>query len=216
MCKKCLNLEFQHQLQDLVVAAKHHPARSLERKKQLTQVIRLIYPLIKRDYNPDDAEVVQDALFFLVKNLDKFDPGRGCILTWLNPRLFFGRRDAYLAKINQQRHETRLDAALVDEENGWTKGVPEVASRNYGSLEMLDRVLAWAQTDPNGTLRQTHLEGHPEINAQLLILLRLPLPETPWKEIAAKFGKSISALNSFYQRKCLPLLREFGSSEDWL
>jgi hypothetical protein len=216
MCKKCLNLEFQHHLQDLVTAAKHHPAGSLERNKQLTKVIRQIYPLIKRDHNPDDADVVQNILFFLVKNLDNFDPGRGCLLTWLGSRLFFGRRDLDLAKINQQRHETRLDAALVDDENGWLKGVPEVPSRNYGSLEMLDRVHAWVQTDPKGILRQTHLENHPEINAQVLILLRLPLPETPWKEIAAKFGKPISTLNAFYQRKCIPLLREFGSAEDLL
>jgi hypothetical protein len=215
MCKKCLNREFQHQLQDLVVAAQQHPAGSLDRNKQLTKVIRQIYPLMKREHNSEDADVMQNILFFLVKNLDKFDPSRGCLLTWLGSRLFFAWRDVYLAKINQQHHETPLDIALVDGENGW-QGVPELASRNYGSLETLELVYAWVQTDPNGILHQTHLEGHPEINAQVILLLRLPLSEKPWKEIAAKFDKPIPTLHSFYKRKCLPCLREFGQTEGLL
>ena len=73
----------------------------------------------------------------------------------------------------------------------------------------------WVKTDPDGELQKVHIEGHPEVNCQVLLLKRLP-PETPWKALAAEFGLSVGSLSSFYARKCLPRLRAFGQSEGYL
>jgi hypothetical protein len=48
----------------------------------------------------------------------------------------------------------------------------------------------------------------------VLILRRLP-PETPWKVLSEEFDIPSSTLSSFYQRQCLPRLREFGKSEGY-
>jgi DNA-directed RNA polymerase specialized sigma24 family protein len=216
MCQKCLNLDFQNTLQELICSAKLYPLGSLKRNKILTQIIRKIYPLLRQPNNPSDADLMQIICFFLVKNLDKFDPNRGCLLTWLNSNLFFRRIDIYHAKLTQHRREIAIDSTLADDKSCWSTVIPDIPSREYGSLEILDRTLKWIQLDSTGMLRQTHLDGHPEINAQVLILLRLPSTEMPWREIAAKFSKPLSTLNVFYSRKCLPLLREFGKSEGFL
>jgi hypothetical protein len=64
-------------------------------------------------------------------------------------------------------------------------------------------------------LCRTHIAGRPEVNAQVLILRRLP-PEASWKELSAEFNLPISTLSSFYQRQCIPRLRKFGESEGYL
>ncbi len=78
---------------------------------------------------------------------------------------------------------------------------------------MLPTVKQWVET--NDELRRIHIHGHPEVNCQVLILRRLP-PETNWKTLAREFNISVSTLSSFYQRKCLPLLRKFGESQGYL
>ncbi len=83
---------------------------------------------------------------------------------------------------------------------------------------MLEEVRHWAQTDEDGELRTTIFRGRPEINAQVLILQRLP-PDTPWDTIAAEFQLTPAEaedLRMFYSSKCLPLLRKFGLQQRYL
>jgi hypothetical protein len=46
-------------------------------------------------------------------------------------------------------------------------------------------------------------------------LRRLP-PETSWEKLSQELGIPISSLSTFYQRKCLPKLRNFGESEGYV
>ncbi len=80
---------------------------------------------------------------------------------------------------------------------------------------ILEEVRMWAETDADGELRRTHIKGHSEVTAQLLILRRLP-PETSWKKLSAEFGIGVSTLNTFYERQCRPRLRKFGESQGYL
>jgi hypothetical protein len=80
---------------------------------------------------------------------------------------------------------------------------------------LLEDVRRWVETDPDGELSTIHITNHPKVTAQVLILRRLP-PEESWKTLAAEFNLSISTLSSFYQRQCLPRLRNFGQSEGYL
>lgn len=80
---------------------------------------------------------------------------------------------------------------------------------------ILESTRKWVQTDLNGELRHIHIEGHPKVNCQTLLLQRLP-PETRWETMATQFNLSVSTLSSFYRRQCLPRLRKFGKSEGYL
>ncbi|MCL1491460.1 MAG: hypothetical protein M1G31_12005 [Pseudanabaena sp. Salubria-1] len=57
-------------------------------------------------------------------------------------------------------------------------------------------------------MRRTYIRDRADVNAQVLILKRLP-PETNWQILSQEFSLPISTLSSFYQRKCIPLLKEF-------
>jgi hypothetical protein len=80
---------------------------------------------------------------------------------------------------------------------------------------ILETTRQWAMTDPDGELRRLHIQGHPEVTCQFLILERLP-PETSWETLAAKCSVSVSNLSSFYRRHCIPRLRQFSESEGYL
>lgn len=216
MCKKCPNQAFQRDLNAYIEAARQHCVGSRERNKALTQIIRMVLPLLQRTNSAIDADAMQQTLLYLVKNFDQYDASRGCFFTWLNSYLYFHRCDAYQQIAWQHRSEIPLDPTLMNDDNLCSKVISDLPSRNYGSLQLLDRIVNWVQTDPNGTLRQTQISNHPEVNAQTMILLRLPTHEMAWKAIAERFGLSISTLSAFYQRKCVPLLREFGQTEGFI
>jgi hypothetical protein len=80
---------------------------------------------------------------------------------------------------------------------------------------ILEVVQEWVETDADGTLRATHIKGYPHVNCQLLILRRLP-PDSSWEQLSQEWGIPISSLSTFYQRKCLPKLRNFGKSEGYV
>ncbi len=42
---------------------------------------------------------------------------------------------------------------------------------------ILEVTRQWVETDPQGELRRIHIQGHPKVTCQVLILKRLP-PET--------------------------------------
>lgn len=68
-------------------------------------------------------------------------------------------------------------------------------------------VRAKIEADESGELRGCHIENHPKVNCQVLILRRLP-PEVRWQDLANEFHLPIPTLSSFYQRKCKPRLRK--------
>lgn len=80
---------------------------------------------------------------------------------------------------------------------------------------ILEEIEKWVLKDPEHKLRQTHLDNHPQITCQLLILKRLP-PETPWKTLAEEYKVPAGTLSSFYQRKCKPLLRAFSKFQGYI
>ena len=74
------------------------------------------------------------------------------------------------------------------------------------------------KADPDQVLRNTYFQERPEINAQVVILKRLP-PDVSWKEIAKEFNLNDAEsknLPKWYHRSCLPLLRRFGTNQGYL
>lgn len=209
--------ELHEQVQSLIAEACRHPAGSPHRQKRLTQVIRLISGQLWKESTPYYQDALQQTWIYFCRNLCEgntgraYDPEKASVVTWLNAYLKRRLQDGY---IDVQKRRAR------------TASSPPWSSSDGQRLDPIDRlpakpdvppllaeVSAWAESDPE--LTRIHLTNRPDITCQLLILKRLP-PETPWKDLAAELGVAIGTLSSFYQRQCLPLLREFGKSQGYL
>ena len=120
-------------------------------------------------------------------------------------------KDGYIKteKKTQQTASVRVDESnkIIDPVDNLT-AKPDIPP-------LIEEIEAWVSKDPEHKLRQIHLDNHPQITCQLLILKRLP-PETPWKTLAEQYGISPGTLSSFYQRKCKPLLREFSKFQGYI
>jgi hypothetical protein len=147
---------------------------------------------------------------------EPYDPSRSSVITWLNFYLKRRLQDFYI-------DEQKRQALIVSNQTGG-QGSSDT-NHTIDPIEnlvaepdvplLLEEVRKWVKTDPDGELSRIHITNHPEVTAKVLILRRLP-PEHSWRSIAAEFNVSIPTLSSFYQRQCLPRLRNFGESEGYL
>lgn len=212
--------EIEERLRQLVAETCKYKVDSIQRQQGLTQVVRLIVKSGKlwKENAPYYEDALQQTWLYLCRNLceaatgDKYDPNRSSVITWLNAYL---RRRLQDFRVQIQDNLQHLTTTQVH-------GIDEPSSDAIAMLEappdippILETTRQWVETDPNGELRRTHIQGHPEVNCQVLLLQRLP-PETSWEVLAAKYDLSVSTLSSFYRRQCLPRLRQFGESQGYI
>lgn len=209
----------QPQLRQLIQETCQHQHGSPERQKGLTQIIRLVGPRLWRDSSPYYQDALQKTWIYFCQNLCEgitgraYDPDSASVITWLNAYLKRRLQDGFIDLRRQQQQTISTDLPLKEGESGVTLGQQLPAQPDIPPI--LERVQHWAETDPDHELRQVRLDQHPQITCQVLILRRLP-PETPWNELAKEFGIPMGTLSSFYQRQCLPRLRQFGQLEGFL
>lgn len=200
----------QH-LQQLATETCRHPPGTLKRRQSFNRLIVAIHKSGKlwRENTPYYEEALQQTWVYLYRNLcqpgtgEQYDPERSRITTWLNNYL--------KRRLQDLRHQQKTPVFPEDPENhplDQMVAPPEIPP-------ILEETRHWAETDPDGILRQTHVRKRPEITAQLLILRRLP-PETRWEALAAELDAPYTTLATFYQRKCLPILRKFGEDQGYL
>jgi hypothetical protein len=206
-------------IRQLVEAACSHPPGHPQRQRALTQILRDTLPKLWRDSSPYYADALQRTLMFFTENIceaktgKRYDPDVATIATWLNFYLKKRILDAQLAA--QARSGREFSSYGGDDDSLDPVQQLPAPPDAQAALAMLDRVRRWAETDESGELRSLHIKGYPHITAQLLILRRLP-PETQFKDLAEELGAGIPALSSFYQRQCLPRLRNFGQQQGYL
>jgi hypothetical protein len=206
----------EEQLRQLVSEACGHPPGSRVRQQKLTQIIRLISGKLWRESTPYYQDGLQQTWLYFCRNIcEAYDPDRGTVITWLNFYLKHRLQDLYL-KI-QQENIRKASTNLYYFSSGDKSDVDPIdnIAAPTDAPPILENVRMWAGCDVSGELRQTHIQGRPEVNCQVLILKRLP-PEVSWKKLAAEYGLSVSTLSSFYQRQCLLKLRQFAESEGYL
>lgn len=205
--------ECQERLRQLVIETCRHKSGSTERQKGLTQIVRLINHSGKlwNDNTPYYEDALQQTWLYFCRNLceattsDKsYNPDQSSVITWLNAYLKRRLQDGWLA----QTASKQLPA--VNELN-----VIETLEAPVDIPPILETTKHWIETDPDGELKGTHIQGHPKVTCQVLLLQRLP-PEESWESLAAKFGISVSTLRSFYRRQCIPRLRQFGESQGYI
>jgi hypothetical protein len=161
---------------------------------------------------PYYQDAVQQTWVYFCKHIcGSYNPELGSVPVWLNAYLKFRLTDFRNATQNDRiKHvppQTERDGEVINR--------IEMIPAPPHPEPLLEIVETWAKADATGELKSLHIKGHPEINAQVLILRRL-LSEPKLKDLADEFGVSISTLNSFYQRQCMPRLRKFGESEGYI
>lgn len=205
----------KEKLRQLVFETCSYPPVSAERRKGLTQIIRLIKPKLWKDTSPNYPDALQQTWLFFCNNIcesttaPQYDPDLGSIVTWLNAYLKHRLQDFRIDEAKENNHRSIYVLG---------QGMPDFLTALEAKPEIppiLETVLEWAEADTQGELSRLHIEGHPQVTCQILILRRLP-PETSWQQLSQEFGLSISTLSSFYRRQCLPRLRKFGQFEGFL
>lgn len=210
--------EIEERLRLLVAETCRHNDNT-KRQQGLTQIVRLIVKSGKlwQEKTPYYEDALQQTWLYFCRNLceaatgDKYDPNRSSVITWLNAYLRRRLQDLRIQAQTQMQQTNTVRLHEVDEVND----IIETLEAPPDIPPILETTRQWIETDPNGELCRTHIQGHPEVNCQMLLLERLP-PETSWEDLAEQFDVSVSTLNSFYRRQCLPRLRKFGESQGYI
>ena len=204
-------------LGELVKQACEHPHGSRKRQKILTQIIRLVGHKLWKENTEYYEDALQETWVYFCQNICEgntakpYNPNQATIITWLNNYLKWRLKDGYIKTAKQKKHTLSV---TVDDSNKIIDPVDNLPAKP-DIPPILTEIEKWVLQDPEHKLSRIHLDNHPEITCQLLILKRLP-PETPWKSLAAEYKISAGTLSSFYQRKCKPLLREFSKFQGYI
>ncbi|NEQ99107.1 MAG: sigma-70 family RNA polymerase sigma factor [Cyanothece sp. SIO2G6] len=206
-------------LQLWVEKAKQLPADSLQRRQCLHKVYVLVMKSgrLWREQVPYYGDAVQQMWEYCCHHLDEYDPAVGSVISWFNFRL---NKELRRYRDRTKRQMKRTAFPTFTSEGDLLDPVDTLPARPDISpvLDIVEITLHWVKTDPDGILCATRFRKRVDINAQILFLKRFPA-ETPWKAIAQELGLNPAEakdLPKFYNRKCLPLLRNFGLSEGYI
>jgi hypothetical protein len=211
--------EIEERLRQLVADTCKHKLSTSERQQGLTQIVRLIAKSGKlwKENAPYYEDALQQTWLYFCRNLceaatgDKYDSNRSSVITWLNAYL---RRRIQDYRIQKYVDQTQTADVQIHSPGEQIETI-EALEAPPDIPPILETTTQWIEADLDGELRRTHVQGHPEVSCQVLLLERLP-PETSWEVLAARFGLSVSTLNSFYRRQCIPRLRKFGESQGYI
>lgn len=200
--------EIEESLHQLVAETCKHLSGSTKRQQGLTQIVRVISKSgrLWKERAPYYEDALQQTWLYFCRNLceattgDKYNPKRSNVITWLNAYL---KRRLQDCRIQEQTALAQTTSGQVLEANNEVIDLIEALEAPADIPPILETTRQWVETDPEGELRRIHIQGHPKVTCQVLLLQRLP-PETSWEVLAAKFGVSVSTLSSFYRRQCIP------------
>ncbi len=207
-------------LLELVEETCRYPAGSPQRQKGLTKLIRVLNDQLWHTFDTYYQDALQQTWIYFCRNLCEattaraYDPTRAKITTWLNAYLKRRLQDFRIDEHDRRAKIIGQSSSVIRQDDGTVVDPIDRIPAPPDAPPLLEQVHTWLQTDADGALKSIFITQHPNITAQQLLLKRLP-PETPWKELAEEYGLSIGTLSSFYNRKCFPLLREFGKSEGY-
>lgn len=212
--------DIEARLHQLVLETCKHKLNSTERKLGLTKIVRLIVKSGKlwKERTPYYEDALQQTWLYFCRNLceaatgEKFDPDRSSVTTWLNAYLRRRLQDHRIQIQSQLKETATVPLNAADEPSS---DIIEALSAPPDIPPILETTRQWIETDRDGELRRTHIQGYPDVNCQFLLLERLP-PETSWDVLAVRLNLSVSTLSSFYRRQCIPRLRKFGESQGYI
>lgn len=208
------------QLLLLLIEARQYSSRSFKRRRCLTQMIRLIQQSNKlwHEHTPYYEDALQQTWLFFCQNVceactgKQFDPSRSSMITWLNQYLKWRLQD-FRIKTHQHRARMYSPSPLGTTDN--TNDVLTNLAAPPDIPPLWNMTLHWIKTDPAGILGKYHILNRPDVTCQVLLLRRI-FSHRQWDEISLEFDLPVSTLSSFYQRKCLPAVRNFAELQGFL
>jgi DNA-directed RNA polymerase specialized sigma24 family protein len=209
--------ELNEQVSKWIEEACQVPRDGVARKKAITRIIATMQRSGKiwRGYGSDRSfyeDALHDTWLWFVKHLDEYDPDKGTVLAWFNTHLKYRLMDARIQWAKEQR--MRSHPQFINGE--WLNPL-DIIPDDPDPPPMLDAVLGWMESNQI-ELRRIHMRDRPKVNCYVVILHRLPFPETylKWEQLSSEVKVPVSALSSFYQKHCLPRLLAFGRSQGYL
>ncbi len=195
------------------------PSGSPERQQKLSELFRRVMKSRKLWQEPTEYynDALQEMWEYCCHHLEEYDPTRAGVITWLDYHLKRNLRRFRDRKIREGR---RQQTSYRTEDGQQLDPLDRVEAKAdiQPCLEMWERTLQWVQADPKGILQNACFRRRPEINAQTLFLQRFP-SETPWRNIAQQYALNPAEakdLPKWYNRRCLPLVRQFAITQGWL
>lgn len=216
-----MNSQSSIDLSSLLLEAREYPAGSPQRQRRLTYLIRQMQRSGKiwRDYQismDQYNEVLQQTWMYFCQNLDSYDPTRANPITWFNCVLKFRIIDLR-RKTMEEKRRIRSHLVKVGTDDTAIDLIDRLPAPDVNQAEqMLNDLLTWLHQE-RSTLEQKSIRNHAAINVYTLIARRLPTEhQVSWQTLSQEFGVSVATLSSFYQRQCVPLLREFSQTQGWM
>ena len=212
--------ELDLKLRELIATALLYPSQSLERQQVLAQMHLLVMKSGKlwREHTSYYNDALQEMWEYCCEHLEEYNPDIKGPIVWLDDELKKRLRRMRDGKYRQQR---RFITIKQTEQGVTNNPIDDIVSSPdiQPAIEIWEKTIQWVQEDPERRLTSICFRKRPKINAQALILRRLPPNTLSWKTIGAEFNLNPAEakdLPKFYNRKCLPLLREFGLSQGYI
>jgi hypothetical protein len=197
-------------LSKLAIEICQEPPGSHLRQRKLTLMIKELSRKLWKENSPYYADALQDTYLFMTRRLcDLYNPEKAKVETWLNNHLKW--RIFALKKEDYEEAKTRVYMPTNPEDG--LDPIVNISAEPEPEYSWVDAVRDWLLEDQTGELRSIHMKNRPDINVQSISLSRLPPDETSWSDLAKTYESTIPGLSAFYQRKCVPRLKEFLEGE---
>lgn len=207
------NQELQKQLEQRIREACQSTTKR-QRQKKNNEILRLIQQSgkLRCDRSPHCGDCLQQVWLYFFENLCQVNREK-------YPRI----KTPFCEEPNIiGRLKLRLNGCIVNALSEQSLRIPDDEQIPAPDPEplpsaslppfLLEPVRAAVEADESRELRGCHLENHPEVNCQMLILQQL-FPQVTWEALADQLGISISSLNSFYVKQCKPLIEKISEEQ---
>nr|WP_243146940.1 sigma factor [Scytonema sp. UIC 10036] len=184
----------------------------LEKQNALTELITVLMERIKT-YLPKPSsinssyiyeEALQDVLLYICKNIEKYDPEKGSVMSWVVFILKRKKINSFhwlnwkgqvtsIYKDREYKESTESDKNILD---GY-------CPPNLNNPLPSEKLIAFIKEDPEGLLANTLFKNNPKASFQT-ILLKRGEEDKSWKEIVQELdlGATHGPVYTFYRRCC--------------
>ncbi len=187
------------QLSNLAIEAQRQPPHSELRKYALGELIeairlsgKLAHPHRAR-FSPQFYDLIYDeavnkTLTYVCRKIDKYDPERGQLITWVNFRLdrivIESCREFKAPNIQDLPSLPALEEIVQPEE----------------PPSLFERIRECLEEDAENIFKQVYIRNRPDANFSAIALARFS--GQSWEDISAKFRIPLPTLSRFFQRSC--------------
>lgn len=147
-------------------------------------------------------EAWKETLLYVWRNVHRYNPNEGLVMTWVNANLqyrFRDARDKYLQEQERKKGETSLDALLKNPNSGDESKETSIDKflPPEERLFLSEQVYEYIGEDPTGLFQYTHIGDNIEANLQTI---RLRMRTETVRSIAADFQLEEQRVYSFISR----------------